>query len=308
MSSPLPTSSLASAVGATDRAEPAGEVEPSEASTLNVIPFNPDLEVSFACPECEHTCLVLWEHLALGMECPACNSSFHILPDRLQKREHRGPAEISFHCPRCKQWNSILASRASQGATCRGCQLELLPGPDKKLYDRQELNQIKLQARQQSNRSHASDFAGFDSDKIRLNLLVGGTTLGLILLFWLGTWFFHTPTVEELAHDFTEYCLTGDASSAAAFVAAEDHQQQEFKHWQMMHFSSLSVAVKNAKDRPNIEVTVVKEEPTQRTLRVEMASVVIGKRTLTQIWQLDATSGAWQFDPVLTLKNLHAAD
>ena len=195
------------------------------------LPFDPVVEVSFACPECGHTCHVAWEHLSGGVHCPACESSFHILPDRLKKHSLPGPAELTFPCPRCRQAIKLPVSRIRQRMTCPGCELELLPGPDNKLHDRHELKEMKIQSRQRRLRPSPAPFAGFDAARGKLVMIGTGVGLALLLLVWIGYSIFHTPTVET-AQNFT---MLAGGGAGPRFVLPEDHQQKELST-RILHF------------------------------------------------------------------------
>jgi len=287
--------------------------EPFSPATLSrdeasaVGPINPEIEVSLCCPECEHTCHVPWDRLAQGFYCPVCQTVFDILPSRVRKRSTRGPLELSFNCPRCLQVNTLPTSKAAQGATCQGCQLELLPGPDKRLHDKPQLRAMKTQARRESFAGPTA--AGLQPNQVRLILIGVGSLLGLIFVVWMGVWLLRTVTMEDHARELTFACLTGQrALDAEAWVGEDSDQLAAFEHWRIMHFASLSVALKNAKDRPQVSATVVRQDPQRQILRVEMASRIIGRRTLTQIWRWDETLAVWQFDAKATLADPRAGD
>ncbi|MBX3412027.1 MAG: hypothetical protein KF708_04860 [Pirellulales bacterium] len=263
-----------------------------------------ELKVSFACPGCQREGWVCWEHLRLGMRCPACDCRFQIGPDGKLHSQH-GTLRVQFSCPRCGHVGAASSTAMLHGAECLGCGLQLLPGPDRQLYGPQELAAAQRLAREEavaeamrwrpSAKPEPSLRAiprwSFAVGGGIVALLLGGLCLGLLA---------RDDSCETAALRFTQYCLDGDWEHAQASLVDNEFQRMEFERWRIMHFASIISKVRPPGDDVEVVLQLAEEREAEHVIQVRLISEFFGERRHVQRWKRDEVG--WHFDVAASLK------
>lgn len=261
-----------------------------------------DLRVSLACPRCGSVGWTEWKNLSRGMGCRQCGCRFRIGSDG-HLRSHQNPPATRFVCPRCGQTGMLPQTSLVRAVECGACNLPLVRGPDNRLHGPHELAELKKAAAKSSFEAQIDTLAR----KRRLILVrrppapAAAAAVVLLMAVCAVAWHWRqdskspTATVER----FTECCLAGDWTAAAAYLADDAVQRAEFIRWRVRYFSSIQAEFRPKGDVVTVRVHAAQGLGKQFTCKVTMTSAFFGTRQNPQCWLQNGNT--WTFDAAGTL-------